>query len=37
MEALDTPIQIIYTTTTGNSQTLAEETAEKLEETGLAE
>jgi sulfite reductase (NADPH) flavoprotein alpha-component len=35
MEALATPIQIIYTTTTGNSQTLAEETAEKLEEAGL--
>jgi len=30
------PIHILYGTTTGNSEVLAEETAEKLKERGLA-
>lgn len=34
-EKRSTSIQIIYATTTGNSQVLAEETAEKLDELGL--
>jgi sulfite reductase (NADPH) flavoprotein alpha-component len=36
MESLAAPIQIIYATTTGNSQTLAEEAAERLESAGIS-
>jgi sulfite reductase (NADPH) flavoprotein alpha-component len=35
-ESPATPVQIIYATTTGNSQTLAEETAENLKTAGIS-